>query len=310
MIIWLVSYPRSGNTLTRSIFKHYFNLRSLSVYGDKGDIGSNDELGELVGHENGSKETIDIEAFRSDRDIHLIKTHECPNQDMSSEDTYIHIIRDGRDAIVSYFHYLREIASQNDAYLSNVTMQEVISGQVPFGSWGNHTMKWHEFRAPKMFRYHFEEFRNHVPEFAATLSGMIGRQASSKPFPDIETFKRAAPKFVRSGKIGGWRDEFSEADRNLFDMFNGFAMRQAGYDGNELNEHEFEAYSTFCRIIRSTQEDLRLSVLEVGNLRTESDILHNEVFQLKADLEKCEQRARELREIIDDKSRQVRSLEI
>lgn len=309
MIIWLVSYPRSGNTLTRSIFKHYFDLRSLSIYGDQGDIGNNDELGELVGHQEGSRDTIDIEALRSDDEIHLIKTHDCPSPDMKPEDTYIHILRDGRDAIVSYFYYLRDIVSKNDPQLADISLQDAISGQVPFGSWGNHTMMWHEFQAPKMFRFRFEEFRNNVPKFAATLSGIIGKQASTEPFPGIEMFQQAAPNFVRSGKIGGWRDEFSASDKALFEMFNGFAMRQARYGGAELSEHEREAYSSFCGIMQSMQETTSLSAAESRNLRAESDSLHETIFNLKTDLQKSDGRIRELGGKVDEKRLQIRSFE-
>ncbi|TNB48470.1 hypothetical protein FF124_09100 [Martelella lutilitoris] len=309
MIIWLVSYPRSGNTLTRSVFRHYFNLRSLSIHGDQGDIGNNDELGELVGHQEGSRETINIESLRSDSEINLIKTHDCPNQDMKPEDIFIHILRDGRDSIVSYFHYLRDIVAKNEAQLADISLQDVISGQVPFGSWGNHTMMWQEFQAPKLFRFRFEEFRNDVPEFAATLAGIIGIKASTEPFPQIEMFQRAAPNFVRSGKIGGWREEFSEPDRVLFDMFNGFAMREAGYGGAELDEHEREAYSSFCRTMRSMEEETARSVAESRNLRTESDSLHETIFKLKSDLQKSDGRIRELGGKVDEKSLQIRSLE-
>jgi len=33
-MIWLASYPRSGNTLLRVILKHCFGLSSQSVYHD------------------------------------------------------------------------------------------------------------------------------------------------------------------------------------------------------------------------------------------------------------------------------------
>ena len=47
-MVWLASYPRSGNTFLRTILWQCFGLRSASYYRD--DLGGNKELEEYVGH--------------------------------------------------------------------------------------------------------------------------------------------------------------------------------------------------------------------------------------------------------------------
>ena len=47
-IIWLASYPRSGNTLLRTVLWHCFGLRSASLYPE--DLGGNKELKRYIGH--------------------------------------------------------------------------------------------------------------------------------------------------------------------------------------------------------------------------------------------------------------------
>lgn len=48
MIIWLASYPRSGNILLRIILKSVFGKETYSKYNDLKDIGANQKIMELV----------------------------------------------------------------------------------------------------------------------------------------------------------------------------------------------------------------------------------------------------------------------
>ena len=46
--IWLASYPRSGNTLVRTILYQCMDLKTGSVYSN--DLGGNSNLESYVGH--------------------------------------------------------------------------------------------------------------------------------------------------------------------------------------------------------------------------------------------------------------------
>ena len=48
MIVWLASYPRSGNTLTRTIFKNVFDIDTYSDEVRKKD--SWEEINQSIGH--------------------------------------------------------------------------------------------------------------------------------------------------------------------------------------------------------------------------------------------------------------------
>jgi len=50
MIVWLASYPRSGNTALRVLLNRVFGLETLSLYDDRTDIGASEERARLVGH--------------------------------------------------------------------------------------------------------------------------------------------------------------------------------------------------------------------------------------------------------------------
>lgn len=104
-VTWLASYPRSGNTLLRVILKHCFGLWSQSLYQDQ-DFADSD-IREMVGHEDVGKNPrrfVHI-ARRAGRSLY-VKTHEAPPADQHPA---IYVLRDGRSAVVSHFHYLRDV---------------------------------------------------------------------------------------------------------------------------------------------------------------------------------------------------------
>jgi len=74
MIIWLASYPRSGNTFLRIVLNKCFNIKTYSVYGDKFDIASHKKTSDVVGHKQ-LPENFEIETARKSKKLYLIKTH-------------------------------------------------------------------------------------------------------------------------------------------------------------------------------------------------------------------------------------------
>ncbi|HMJ91237.1 MAG TPA: hypothetical protein VK530_15560, partial [Candidatus Acidoferrum sp.] len=90
MIVWLASYPRSGNTFFRIVLHHVYNLKTFSVYNDPEleKIG----VAEVVGHET---MPASLDELRSSSEVFFVKTHELP----ADKDPAIYIVRDGRDAL-------------------------------------------------------------------------------------------------------------------------------------------------------------------------------------------------------------------
>jgi hypothetical protein len=102
MIVWLASYPRSGNTFLRIVLDRVYGAHSSVVY-------DTDGVAERLGREFvGFKERADVEAARRDEAIHFIKTHRQRDERVHHEDRVICLVRDGRDALVSYARMLSE----------------------------------------------------------------------------------------------------------------------------------------------------------------------------------------------------------
>ena len=117
--IWLASYPRSGNTLLRTVLYHCFGLASASIYPD--DLEDNTDLESFTGH-------IEHDAHGMvrfpDGAIPLFKTHQPPPDDQGA----IYVVRDGRAACVSLWEFRGR----------KFPMDKIISGQHHFGTWANH----------------------------------------------------------------------------------------------------------------------------------------------------------------------------
>ncbi|HEY2891184.1 MAG TPA: hypothetical protein VGJ31_11180, partial [Dongiaceae bacterium] len=79
MIVWLASYPRSGNTMLRAMLKQAFGASSYSMYDDPADIGMIPEVGCAVGHKPLETSFRDL-YFREQGMIEpvFVKTHSAP----------------------------------------------------------------------------------------------------------------------------------------------------------------------------------------------------------------------------------------
>ena len=81
MVIWLASFPRSGNSYFRVVSKTLFDQEIYSVYPENNKQVSAGEL----------------EAMMQENKVYLVKTHELPPDSSPA----IYLVRDGRDALVS-----------------------------------------------------------------------------------------------------------------------------------------------------------------------------------------------------------------
>jgi hypothetical protein len=87
-IVWLASYPRSGNTYLRAILWTCFGLQTGSVYPD--DLFGDSAVAQQVGHFEGTAHGQFSADFLR---LPLVKTHEWPVDNRKA----IYIVRNGRD---------------------------------------------------------------------------------------------------------------------------------------------------------------------------------------------------------------------
>ncbi|MCP2356531.1 hypothetical protein HD597_003551 [Nonomuraea thailandensis] len=206
MIIWVASFPRSGNTFLRIILKQLYGVRTSTVY----DVdGVAERLGpDLIGFE---ERPSPIEEMRASEKLHFVKTH---RQRAGEEDRAICLVRDGRDSITSWARLTG--APDVEAGIRAIIDRRDEAGT---GSWGRNVLSWLRPPAPQRVMLRYEELisrpRPAVENVLATLAPAL------RPLPDarIPTFAelhRVDGGFFRRGHTGTHADELSEELHQLF----------------------------------------------------------------------------------------------
>lgn len=220
MIVWLASWPRSGNTLLRITLRRLFDIETFSVYDDTTDIGAHAAAARLVGHRSHgqSREEFVARATMSEGTFY-VKTHELPTDDAPA----LYMVRDGRSAIVSQWHYAR-------TFWEDVpTLEDVLRGDSWAGSWSAHVRAWALSGRPRTLVLRYEDLVVGREETLDALAGFIGR-APLAPF-DISFAELHAvyPEFFRGGSNERNLRELPPELDSLFNDLHGDAFKVLGY---------------------------------------------------------------------------------
>jgi hypothetical protein len=209
--IFIVGYPKSGNTWMQ-------NLVASIVFGTNAQLTPDSLVNELV------PDVHDRTFYRRYRTPTFFKSHYLPRPDYRR---VIYLVRDGRDAMVSYFHFLSAINQQTPDFLKMVTMGE---GLFPC-RWHEHVDAWTQnpFRAAMItIRYEslhenpvlelrrFCEFAGleRSDQFLQQVAEGCSFAAMREREQTMGWSSAAWPKdkaFVRRGKIGSFVDEMPDS---------------------------------------------------------------------------------------------------
>lgn len=206
MIIWVASYPRSGNTFLRIVLKQLYGVRTSTVYDVDGVAA---RLGpDLVGFE---ERPSSIEEMRASGKLHFVKTH---RRRTGEEDRAICLVRDGRDSISSWAH----LTGTSDVEAEIRTMINR-RDEVGTGSWGQNVLSWLRPPAPHRVMLRYEELirepRRTVEQVLATLAPTL-RPLPDARIPTFDELHRVDGGFFRKGHTGTHADELPEELHQLF----------------------------------------------------------------------------------------------
>lgn len=207
-IVWLASYPRSGNTFLRTILWQCFGLRSASIYPN--DLGGNKTLEEYVGHiEHGPDKQIRF----PENSIPLVKTHEYASDNSPT----IYVIRDGRAACVSLWKFDNK----------SLPLEAIIEGQHLIGAWSNHIQSWNPWDRPNTLLLKYEDMTNNTPAIMNRISSFLNHGIISESIPDRNTIAEADGRWVKTKT--SWRSDLSGDLLKHFNQINKDTLRKAGY---------------------------------------------------------------------------------
>lgn len=206
--VWLASYPRSGNTLLRTILWHCFGLRSASIYPN--DLGGNKKLEEYVGHiEHSPDKTIKF----PEESTSLVKTHE-PNRDNNPA---IYIIRDGRAACVSLWKF----------YNKPLPLEAFVKGRHRFGTWADHVKSWNPWDRPNTLLLRYEDMTEDMPKILNSIGLFLNIKIIKENIPNRNSIVGVDGRWVT--KRSSWASELTGDLLKTFNQINIDYLIKAGY---------------------------------------------------------------------------------
>lgn len=236
--VWIVSYPKSGNTWTR------FLVANLVATGG------------VVDWSNIERIVPDIYINRDP----LLKDLPRPRYFKSHEGyrpqyrRVIFIVRDPRDVAVSYYHFVRKTnVLPLDATMDDF-MAKFLDGTIdPYGSWGENVGSWLGARrgSENFLIVRYEDLQKNAEGELARIAQMLGiaaderllqqavensradrmRQLEQEQQGTHKFLKSSRPDipFVRAAKSGQWQTELSHQAIQQIEAAWGPAMRELGY---------------------------------------------------------------------------------
>lgn len=215
MLVWLASYPRSGNAFLRVVLKSLYGVGSTTVYPKE----AGGRLAKLMAdpREKGVEEPV------------FTKTHELDAA--SGPASAIYLVRDGRDCYVSYAHFARAL---DPAGLGAIAYADVlkmlVESEAHFGGWSRHVETWTHRESPTaLVRY--EELLAAPAEAAAKACAALGiaLPEADGVLTSVEELAAVDPRSFRKGKAGSWREEMPPELEELFWGRHGETMGRLGY---------------------------------------------------------------------------------
>ena len=244
--VFLVSYPRSGNTWTRFL------------------------LGNLI-HQNDPVTFSNVESripeiyFNRDRFLRqlprprMLKSHECFQPHYPR---VIYIVRDPRDVAVSFYHHNVKARNIPDDYPMPSFVPRFIAGEFDrkFGSWRDNVLSWTVLRKddPRFLMLRYEDMKSDTASTLAEIVAFLDRCSFRKIDSNPQAVQRAidlsSPErmrllekqeggnwvltkdtrndkpFIRPATSGGWKSQLSPESVREIESAWGDLMQSLGYE--------------------------------------------------------------------------------
>ena len=218
--VWIASYPRSGNTFLRILLEQAFQLASYSLYNLEGQQHHDPSADALEHAPLLPPDWRQRTAPGGEGQLTLIKTHGPPEDDAPA----IYLVRDGRAAIDSYFHYHQKFGFEQPSLV------EVIAGACQFGSWSRHVRAWRPAQRPRTLFLRYEELVARPLELIPRLAGFLERAPVGGRVPTFVELQQRLPAFFRRGASDSYLSEWTPGHLAFFNQLHGATMGELGYD--------------------------------------------------------------------------------
>lgn len=218
--IWVIGFPKSGNTWISYLCSYCFNL----PFHNFGDANANQKKSWIRDLTGGDNDWTTIKGYNT-----VQKTHKQPNQVPSSTGLVIYAIRDPRDVFVSYYYFMR---SSNAQWIGRLRFYLLgIFGRKTqiksfLSSWKQHINAWSQQTQMIMC---YDKLISNGPEYLSSQFSTAGfaiddeivysafeqfsfEKMSGGRKPGLEDQK----SFFRKGISGDWQNQLTAAEVELF----------------------------------------------------------------------------------------------
>lgn len=183
MIIWLASYPRSGNTLLRNIFKKSLELGTYSQHEMARELTEVQINDYGVLEYEGDWQNFYHTATNSE-DTYFVKTHFLP----SDNQPVIYVVRDGRLATESYLKQYQHRETKwpgIDSFVPN--FYDLTIGRDYYSDWSYHFRAWSSRDKAQRLLLRYEDIVNPTMDTLNNISDFIRFDGKVKPFHNKRT---------------------------------------------------------------------------------------------------------------------------
>ena len=243
MIVWVASYPRSGNRMSRSTLRQAYGIKLIGSAAS--DEALRRDLGDLLDELGAAPGEDPLPPLREYDKPVFLKTHSVPEQvhtlpevkeqrpEEEERSPALYLVRDGRDCLVSYAHYMRRYNKRFAEKSFEEALYDLIWRPNPYGGWAGNVGGWRRRTAPVAF-VHFEDMLEDsvaaLGEGAAKLGLELGEPVREAPTFEQAQERSRKPELLRRGKAGSWRSEFPPDLMDEFWKHHGEEMERAGYE--------------------------------------------------------------------------------
>jgi hypothetical protein len=230
MKIIVTEYPKSGGNWVVGMLGDALRLPKRDIY----DVTNERKAFALSKHPwYGGAEQPDLP------EVCIIKSHELPYSSLTSFPArFVHLVRDGRDVVVSKYFYEKDFCVKNGIYERfDVSFDDYVP-QVA-AEWGEYVHSW--LKADAILCRYEDFLRDPVDALTAVLKKLEVDVVASDIRHAVEsntkdkmrraldiTFKHNT--FVRKGIAGDWRNYFSDDHVRAFKKAAGIVLLKLGYE--------------------------------------------------------------------------------
>jgi Sulfotransferase domain len=260
--VFIVSYPKSGNTWTRFLIANLIHPERAADFGNINEF--------IPDPEALSKRKID----RMPRP-RVIKSHQYFDPRYPK---ILYVVRDPRDVAVSQYHFHRKRRIIQDDFPIERFVKRFIAGETsPYASWGENVGGWlvTRYNTPSFLLVRYEDLLTATLHELSRVASFIGvnpdpvllAQATERSSADTmrkleknqarlwSSTKDTRPDvpFIRSAKAGGWKSELSADSIAQLEAAWGHLMSWLGYElasGQKIGQESGFSISTVGERLR------------------------------------------------------------